>query len=92
LSIRDSNGENVGPSPQIGLYLNGEGCWPDLAVVPYTSVPHFEVAVHPDGTTAGRPVISIRVEDDDGHIIIAQTSLRLFAQIAKIIVEKYGEE
>ncbi len=91
MSIRDSNGP-PGPTPQIGLYLDGDGCWPDLAALPYTSVSQFEMAVIPNGTMAGRPVVSIRVEDDDGHIIIAQTSLHLLAKTMRVIMEKYGEE
>lgn len=90
MSVNDSN--SPGPTPQIGLYLDGDGCWPDLAVFAYKSVPHFEIAVIPNGTMSGRPVVSIRVEDDEGHIIIAQTSLRLLVNTMKIIMEKYGEE
>ncbi len=91
MSIRDSNG-GAGPTPQIGLYLHGDGCWPDLAALPYKSVSQFEMAVIPNGTMAGRPVVSIRVEDDDGHIIIAQTSLQLLAKTMKVIMDNYGEE
>jgi len=50
------------------------------------------MAVIPNGTMAGRPVVSIRVEDDDGHIIIAQTSLQLLAKTMKVIMDNYGEE
>lgn len=94
MSTSDSNGsrQDIGPTPEIGLYLDGDGCWPDLAVLPYTTVSRFEMAVVPKGTITDRPIISFRFEDDDGRIIIGQTSLRLLAKIMEVITEKYGEE
>ena len=81
---------------QFHVILNGDGAWPDLEVIAalgklieYQS--DISVAVLEGGMESGKPSVSFRFDLPDGRVLIAQTSLRLFLQVADILSAKYPD-
>lgn len=76
------------------LHLDGEGVFPDVAgpgKLTYLgrNAQPIRLAVIEKGTAAGRPSVAIRLDLADGHIVIAETTARLFCAAARAIVAKY---
>lgn len=69
------------------IIIDREPIWPDLK--------HFEeadkiaVAMLDGGMASGKPSIAIRLDMDDGRVIIAQTSARLFCTAARAFMAKH---
>lgn len=72
-----------------------EPAWPDLAeileqglIIPTEDI---SVAVLDGGTDAGRPSVALRINLDDGRVVVAQTSARLFCAAARAITGRYPD-
>jgi hypothetical protein len=74
------------------IILDGAGAWPDLAGKNVFSGNIKGLAVLKAGTRSGRPSVALRIETvDDGEIIIAQTTARLFCSAARAIMARYPD-
>jgi hypothetical protein len=71
----------------------GEAVWPEIADKPLhhlgNGAPPIQLAVLDFGMTSGRPSMAIRLDLPDGSHVIAETSARLFAIAARLIMAKY---
>jgi len=90
--MRMDGSNDGGVRPTIGLHLDGTGAWPDLALREAKIVTDFELAVLPRGTAQGRPSVVLRVNLDDGQVVIVQTSLRLLTQALAAVHARYGDD
>jgi len=75
--------------PGIQVILDGDGSMPDLAdrmddVIHLTG---SEISFHAlkTGMTSGKSSVAIRVNLPDGKVVVAETSMRLFLEAAKLI-------
>ena len=78
----------------IQLILDGDGAWPDLADNPnvqFVKEP-IGLAVLTNGMQSGKPSVALRIDLPDGKIIVAETSLALFAMAARGIRARYEDE
>jgi hypothetical protein len=78
--------------PVLNIILDGDNCWPDLLekkVIHHTGA--ISVAALPGGMASGKTSVSIRIDLPDGTVLIAETSLQLFASAARAFVARYGE-
>ncbi|MDD5199210.1 MAG: hypothetical protein PHC88_05350 [Terrimicrobiaceae bacterium] len=66
----------------VQLHLDGDGCWPDLNTKPFDHGVLHEVAYLQRGMSSGNPSVSMRITLDDGRIVIAETSARMFVTLA----------
>lgn len=80
--------------PAMTISLDGEDTFP--ALKPHQRVVHvgeagqpIRVAVLDRGMASGRPSVAIRIDLQDGTVVIAETSARLFAQAGRLITTKY---
>ncbi len=72
----------------VHLHLDGDGCWPDLGTKVYKHGVLMEVAYLAGGMSGGNPSVSMRITLDDGSIVIAETSARMFVTVAAAIKGK----
>lgn len=80
--------------PMLGLVLDGDGAWPDLANNPnveWVKEPIL-IAVLTGGMVSGKHSIAIRLDLPSGKTIVAETSLALFATAARGIRARYEQE
>lgn len=75
----------------LSVHINGEGCWPDLAGN-YEEAEMTSIALLKVGTLSGKPSVTIRVEMEDGSIVLAQTTLALLATAVDGFRAAVGEE
>lgn len=67
---------------QLDIQLEGDGCWPDLQNKPFdTGVVKSAAYLH-HGTVSGNPTVSLRIQCEDGRIVIAETTVKLFLAAA----------
>lgn len=74
------------------IQMDGDNCWPDLADREWEAARLVSVAVLPHGTSEGRPSVTLRVETEDGRVMLAQTTLRLFETAARAFAVKYPDD
>jgi len=74
-----------------GIHVDGDGCWPDLQERPFEHGMLVAVAALEGGMTTGRPSVSLRVETDDGRVVLAETSLRLLSAAVRAFTARYGD-
>ena len=67
------------------INLEGDGCWPDLQAKPFSSGVIQEVAYLVGGMISGNPSVSLRIQLDDGSIVVAETSAKLFVMAGAAI-------
>jgi hypothetical protein len=51
----------------------------------------IEVAAMPEGTVGGKPTVFMVFTLPDGRVVMAETTLMLFASAARSFVARYGE-
>ena len=77
------------------VLLNGDGVWQDLRhkVVTHLAndAPPVEVAVLEDALESGRPSVAIRINLPDNHVIIVETTARLFCSAGRTISARYPD-
>lgn len=76
----------------VSIELDGDKCWPDLATRTTVEGTLVGIATLAGGTTEGRPSVTFRIELEDGTVVLAQTTLRLFQGAAAAFRGKYGED
>lgn len=76
----------------IELSLDGEGAWPDLVgktvVRQKTAV---KIAALSGGVVSGKPSVAIRLDVAPDVVIVGETSVALFLQVADALKAKYGD-
>lgn len=82
----------------IGLHikLDEDPAWPDLAeqrerIIHLAEGTVIEVAALAGGMQSGRTSLALRIDLPDGQVVIAETSLRLFLNAARVLQAKYPE-
>ena len=76
----------------IHLDSSDGGVWPDLRDIPVKYGMVSEVAYLDAGMQSGLPSVSLRIAMDDGSVVIAQTSVRMFTTIAAAFKGKAQKE
>lgn len=79
--------------PSLHVFIDGDQCWPDLDLMApeVHNGGKISVAALPGGMSSGAPSLTIRVDTDDGLLILAETSLALFLTAAEAFKAKYGD-
>lgn len=71
-----------------------EPAWPELsapdAKVHHTNKP-IGVTALAGGMQSGKPSVALRIDLDDGAVVIAETSLALFLTAADALKARYGD-
>lgn len=78
------------------IILDGDKAWPDLAPDNPDRPNLIEgridsVAALANATANGKPAVALRIELPDGSVVIAQTTLALFATAARGFVARHGD-
>ena len=81
------------------MIMDGDNCWPDLkdkvgtdAVIHLgNDAPPLQVALLDKGMGSGRPSVTLRLDLPDGRVVLAETSLRLFATAARGFAARYPD-
>ena len=73
------------------IHLDGDGIWPDL-VEKQVREGEIEVAALQGGLKSGLPSVAIRLDLEDGSVVFAQTSMRLFLAAADAFRARYGSQ
>lgn len=70
--------------------LNGEGAWPELKDSPRVLevIAPMQIARLPGGMKSGESSVCVRIDLPDGRVIIAQTSMKLFQDAARVFAFK----
>jgi hypothetical protein len=82
--------------PSIALNLVGDGdadgVWPDLAdkTVHHVTSP-IGIGALRGGMQSGAPSVAMRLELDDGSVVLAETSLVLFLSAADALRARFGD-
>lgn len=84
------------PTASIKLEKDGDGAWPDLGrkitdgqVIFYND--ELKVAILEGGMQSGLPSVTLRFDLPDGKVLISETSLAMFLQLANMAYAKYGD-
>lgn len=80
--------------PILHIYLNGDGCWPDLRDHPERMVqihPELSVAFLEGGMTSGNTSAMFRFDLPDGRAVLCETSLKLLKIAVAAAIAKYGD-
>lgn len=78
---------------QLSIYLDANGMLQDIDKDKIIDVKApVRVGVLDRGTVQGRPSVGIAFTLPDGQTVLAQTTLRLFLQAAKVFTAEYGEQ
>ena len=82
---------------KLHLILDGSGKWKDLLdkkqmIHLGDQAAGITVAALDHGMKSGRPSVCIRIDLLDGKVVLAETSLHLFAKAAEILKIKYREQ
>ena len=81
----------------ITMIMDGDNCWPDLkdnldkVIHLANDAPPLQVALLDKGMTSGRPSVMLRIDLPDGRVVLAETSLRLFALACRAFASKYPD-
>lgn len=73
---------------RLELKLDGDGCWPDLAkaqedgLLIHLAGKPIEVALLKGGLASGAHSVAIRLDLEDGRVVMAETSAALFLAAA----------
>lgn len=71
---------------EVDVVLDGEGAWPDLAgcgKFHHEQRPkRLSFARLPRGMTSGRSSVAIRIDREDGTVLVVETTMRLFLSVA----------
>lgn len=74
----------------IKIITNGDGCWTDVSekiingdLIHLSNGNVIEIAMLRNGTTSGKPSLSIRMNLPDGKVVLAETTLALFVAAAR---------
>jgi len=76
----------------LSVHVNAEGVWADLSGRKILKATLTSVGALPHGMTSGRTSVALRIELNDGSVVFAETSLRLFQQAAAAFTGRYGLE
>lgn len=81
--------------PSLGIKLDGDGAWPDLAlrrddIIHLANDANFEMTGLANGTSGGLPSVAFRLDLPDGRVVIAETTWRLFEMAYKAFLGKFG--
>lgn len=86
------------PMPSLQLLLeptihpDGDGCWPDLKERGWTTGELKAISALEGGMAlSGLPSVTLRVETENGKVILAQTSLRLLSTAVRAFIARYGD-
>jgi len=74
----------------LSIILDGQNAWPDLGEDTRAGA-IAAAALLPNGTSGGRPSVGLRIQMDDGEVIIAQTTARLFCMAAKAFMAAHPD-
>jgi len=74
------------------IKLDGDGCWPDLQAKRWIPGKITGGAVLANGTTEGRPTVTLRIETADGKIVLAETTLRLLDAAVRAMRARYPDD
>jgi hypothetical protein len=74
----------------IGVYLDGEGCWPEIDQRPRIDLrdrgaPPIQLALNPSGTKDGDASLTVRIDLPDGVVLLSRVSLKHFLEAAKAL-------
>jgi hypothetical protein len=79
------------------MITDGDNCWPDLkdkmdkVVHLANGAPPLQVALLNKGMASGRPSVMLRIDLPDGRVVLAETSLLLFATAARAFASNYPD-
>ena len=59
------------------IITHGDNCWPDLATRPFNVGRLAAICRLPRGMVSGKPSVTVRIELQDGLVVLAETSLAL---------------
>lgn len=82
-------GLNIKLEPAI--HVDGDGCWPDLREKGCKDGLLTGVSALAAGMESGRPSVMLRVELEDGTVVLAQTSLQLLSAAVRAFTARYGD-
>lgn len=87
--------------PVMTIILDADDAWADLSGDgPHGLAPHviladndepIQVGVLAAGMTSGKPSVMFRIHLPDGRIVLAETSLALFASAARAALARYPD-
>lgn len=75
----------------LDVLLNGDGAWPELAERDVTKAERVAIAGLGRGMVSGAPSVMIRIDQPDGRVVIAETSLKLLLTAADALKARYGD-
>lgn len=74
------------------IILDGDGAAPELQGKKVHRAKIAKAMALPGGTSSGRTSVGLLIPLEDGSVVLAETSLRLFQQAAAAFTGKYGHE
>ncbi len=74
------------------IILDGEGAAPELQGKKIHRANLHKVMALPGGMRGGRTSVALIIPLEDGSVVMAETSLRLFQQASAAFTGKYGSE
>ena len=75
----------------MSVILDGGGCWPDLQDKKIIRAVGLQVAALQGGMKGGSPSVAFRIDLEDGHTVIAETSLKLLLAASDLFRARYGD-
>lgn len=87
--------------PSLSIVLDAEGVWDDLkpggklhGLLSWNEVKNLTFARLPGGMQSGKASVAIRLDMNDGRVIVAETSMELFQSAARAFLarEEYEQE
>lgn len=76
---------------EIDIVLDGNNAWPDLQDRGVHEVQKLAITALDRGMASGKPSVAIRLDLEDGTVVVAQTSLVLFLSAADALKARYGD-
>ena len=76
----------------LSIDLQGDDSWKDLAGREVKEGMLTRVAALAHATEEGRAAVALRVELEDGTVVVAHTTMRLFLAAARAFAARYAEE
>ncbi len=80
------------PVSNIKLAESGDNAWPDLLekkIIVYNGA--LNIAILEGGMASGKPSVSLRFDLEDGTVLVAETSLAMFLNVANMAHARYGD-
>jgi hypothetical protein len=87
--------------PELKIFLDGDGCWPDLPQLAQTDrlimcmgnqANPIQIAAIPGGMVSGKTSVSLRIDLPDGHTVLTETSLALLKTAVEAFVALHEPE